>query len=104
MDDNQKVLAELKEVLWHKATGQERYPALVAPSKAAEKPPAVFDADRSRVSSTAVFLDNTKRVLNVNKCIPHEAIIDTGGVSVMLSTKFASWQVGVNFSTLTPHP
>ena len=102
MDDNQKVLAELKEVLWHKATGQERYPDAVAPSKAAEKPPAVSDANRSRVNSTAVFLDNTKKVLNVNKCIPH-VIIDTGAVSVMPSTKFAK-AVGINFSTLTPGP
>ena len=37
VDDNQKVLAELKQVLWHKATGQERYPDADAPSKAAKK-------------------------------------------------------------------
>ena len=103
VDDNQKVLAEPKEVLWHKATGHKRYPDAIAPSKAAEKPPAVSDCDRSRISSTAVFLDNTKRVLNVNKCIPHEVIIDTGAVNVILSTKFAK-AVDVNFSTLTPGP
>ena len=85
----------MKEVLWHKATGQERYPDVVAPSKAAKKPPAVSDVDKSRVSSTTVFLDNTKWVLNVNKCIPHEAIIDTGAVSAMLSTKFVK-AVGIN--------
>ena len=61
------------------------------------------DADRSRVSSIAVFLDNTKKVLNVNKCIPHDVIIDTGPVSVMLIAKFAK-AVGINFSTLTPGP
>ena len=86
-----------------KATGQERYPDAVAPSKAAEKPAAVSNADRSRVSFTAVFLDNTQRVLNVNKCIPHEVIIDTRTVIVMLTTKFAK-ALGVNFSTLTPGP
>ena len=42
-------------------------------------------------------------MLNVNKCIPHEVIIDTGAVNVMLSTNFAK-AVGINFSTLTPGP
>ena len=38
VDDNQKVLAELKAVLWQKATGQERHPDVAAvPAETAKK-------------------------------------------------------------------
>ena len=55
------------------------------------------------MSSIAVFLDNTKKVMDVDKCIPQDVIIDTGAVSVMLSTKFSK-VVDVNFSTLNLGP
>ena len=41
--------------------------------------------------------------MDVDKCIPQDVIIDTGAVSVMLSTKFAK-VVCVNFSTLNLGP
>ena len=85
-------------------TGQERHPDVAAvPAETTEKPPTIVDADRDRVSSTAVFLDNTKKVMDVDKCIPQDVIIDTGAINVMLSTKFAN-VVCVNFSTLNLGP
>ena len=44
-------------------------------------------------------LDNIQAVLDVNKFIPHQVIIDTGAVCVMMSKRYAV-AVGINISTL----
>ena len=53
----------------------------------------------SKTHATAILLDNTKAILDVNNCIPQQVIIDTGAVCVMMS-KWYAVAVGVNISTL----
>ena len=90
--------------MWRKATGEERHPnAAAVLAKIVEKTPAVADADCDRVHSTPIFLDNTKKVMDVDKYIPQDVIIDTGAIKVMLNTKFSK-AVGVDFSTLNLGP
>ena len=56
---------------------------------------AIAEEDMSKTHALAVLLDNTKAVLDVNKCIPQQVIIDTGAVCIMMSKRYAI-AVGVN--------
>ena len=57
---------------------------------------------RTGTVSALVFLDNAKKVLDADKCVLQDIIIDTA-VIVMLSFKLSK-AVGVNFSTLNLGP
>ena len=53
----------------------------------------------AKTHASAVLLDNSKAVLDVNKCIPQQVIVDTGAVCVMMSKRYAV-AIGVNLATL----
>ena len=74
-------------------------PSIQAAAPAAEEILTVQTADIDGTTTTAVFLDNVSCVLDVERCVSRDVIIDTGDVRIMLSKKFAM-AVGVNMETL----
>ena len=81
--------------IWERTAGEEM------PRRREQEPltPVVAEKDVSKTQAAAVLLDNTKAVLDMNNCIPHQVIIDTGEVCIMMSKRYAA-VVGINISTL----
>ena len=55
----------------------------------------------ARTHAAAALLDNSKAVLDVNKCIPQHVIVGTKAVCVMMS-KWYAVAVGVNLTIVMP--